>query len=309
MTSNVPLAPEYHGPVGEWFVRHFVKKYILEREGSLGRNIPSNDGYNLIAQARSHLEFMLGMNLKERREYLWVRGCSKAETGFLESFRSDWLDSTVRSNVSSIAQDCVSKGHGFEAILNRLPQQYETPRLRRLINDKRITQHILAITFTSCSAADLAMEAYREAINSVRISEPAPRGSGKEETGLPEIMHEASQTIPHQLKAYFTANDSPDDPDVQPPRPEDVAWINAKLGENWLDNMPIPFIFPTECGGLNIEWYIGHAEHSMEIDFANHTGIWAWWDSKSGQVHEETLNLKQNMDWQKLQKSSTGQRR
>ncbi len=75
-----------------------------------------------------------------------------------------------------------------------------------------------------------------------------------------------------------------------------------------MDDMPVPFKFPTECGSLNLEWYIGHAEHSLEVDFDNHTGMWAWWDGKSGEIHEENLDLRQNMEWEKLQKFSTGQR-
>ena len=309
MIGNTPWAPEYHEPVGEWFERHFAQEYILEKKDLFGRSIPSNEGDNLIAQARSHLESMLGMDLKSRRQYLLVRGCSRVETNFLEHFRSDWLDSAVRTKVIRIAQDCVSQGQGFETILNLLPQQYETRPLRRLINDNRITQRVLAITFTSCSAADMAIEAYQEAINAVSKSEPSSGSSSQEEYRLPEILHEASYTIAHQLAAYSATSDFSDDPDVQPPHPEDVAWIGVKLEGNWLDDMPIPFIFPTEYGGLNIEWYVGHAEHSLEVDFANHTGMWAWWDSRSGQVHEETLNLKQDVDWRKLQESSTGQRR
>jgi hypothetical protein len=125
---------------------------------------------------------------------------------------------------------------------------------------------------------------------------------------LPEILHEASRTIEKQLEAFVKTAAHLDDPDVKPPHPEDVAWVNSKLEKHWLREMPLPFIFPTEYGGINIEWYIGHAEHSLEVDFANSTGRWAWWDSKSDQVHEETLNLKQAADWRKLQISSTGRR-
>lgn len=309
MIGNSPLAPEYHEPVGEWFERHFAQEYILERKDPYGGKVPSNEIEKLIAQARSHLGSMLEMSMTGRRQYIMVRGCTDTEAAFLERFRSDWLNNSVRRKVTQIAEDCVSQGQGFETILNLWPQQDETRPLRRLMNDNRITQRVLAITFTSCSAADMAMEAYREAVRSMSGADPVSEAPVPGEGRLPEILHEASQTISHQLKAYSGANDSLDDPEIQLPRTEDVAWIGAKLRENWLDDMPVPFIFPTEYGGLNIEWYVGHAEHSLEIDFENHTGMWAWWDSKSGQVYERTLNLKQDGDWHRLQKSSTGRRR
>ena len=125
---------------------------------------------------------------------------------------------------------------------------------------------------------------------------------------MPEILHEASRTIEEQLEAFAETTDNPDDPDVRHPHPKDVAWVNSKLKNHWLPDMPLPFIFPTEYGGLNMEWYIGHAEHSLEVDWATRTGKWAWWDSKSDQAHEETLNLEEDTDWRKLQISSTGRR-
>jgi hypothetical protein len=187
--------------------------------------------------------------------------------------------------------------------------QDEAQRLRKILVRRAIGQHHLVISYATCQAAEMAFRAYTEAREALGESAPMPtKPPTPAGAALPEILHEANRTIAQQLEAYGAVADYPDDPDVRPPRPEDVTWVGGKLEEHWLTDMPIPFIFPTEYGGLNIEWYVGYAEHSLEVDFANHTGIWAWWDSKSDRVHEETLNLKQDANWRKLQKSSMGSR-
>lgn len=125
---------------------------------------------------------------------------------------------------------------------------------------------------------------------------------------LPQILHEPDQTIDKQLNMLSTIEDGWNGPDSKGPRPEDVNWIRYILARHWLSDMPTPFIFPTESGGFNMEWYIGNINHGMEIDCINHIGFWEYWDRKSGQEHQEILELCQTAVWLKIQTISKGRR-
>ena len=131
------------------------------------------------------------------------------------------------------------------------------------------------------------------------------KASPENEGAMPEILHEPSRSIVEQLAKIAAGKD---DPDNKIPTPEHLEWFAAKTKEFWLTDMPTPFLFPTENGNLSIEWYIGHREQSLDVDFATRTGTWEWWDSQSDEEHSETLNLEDRENWEKIQRASTGHR-
>ena len=309
MIGSTPLAPEHRRSVGEWFEKHFADYFSQLLDYRHEPHSTSGQPSGSVNQAKTHLLYMLTMDGHKRVTYLKGNGCSDREVAFVKRLQSSWLDNSVRNKVTAVAKDCVIREEEFGCLLDHWLGQDETQRLRKMLISRAIHPHHLAVSYAICQATEMAFGVYigeKEAVGeSAPMSTKPPTPAG---AALPEILHEASRTIARQLEDYASTADYHNDPDVQPPRPEDVAWVGGKLEEHWLTEMPIPFIFPTEYGGLNIEWYVGHAEHSLEVDFANHTGVWAWWDSESDRVHEETLNLKQATDWHKLQKSSTGRR-
>ena len=220
---------------------------------------------------------------------------------------ADWIRNPTREAAPQSEQKPSNFGRSAQAHLETNPTPLLSDELQQSLNDP--TEAVA--TAAESEIPEPNPYVVQEAARLITTLHNEAPGEYKEESlpeSLPEILHEASRTMAQQLEALVTPTAHRDDPDVKPPCPEDIKWVNSKLEEHWLHEMPLPFIFPTEYGGLNIEWYIGHAEHSLEVDFANRTGRWAWWDSKSDQVHEETLNLKQAADWRKLQISSTGRR-
>jgi hypothetical protein len=114
--------------------------------------------------------------------------------------------------------------------------------------------------------------------------------------------------VKEQLKMLSGLAAEGDDHCVHVPKAEHLDWLLSRIEKFWLPDMPVPFVFPTDFEGLTIEWFIGHAEHSLDVDFADCSGKWAWWNSKSDQEHEELLDLKEADAWQKLQASSIGRR-
>ena len=121
-----------------------------------------------------------------------------------------------------------------------------------------------------------------------------------------EILHECSEDIDGQLQKLSSA-DFADDPDINWPPPENVQWLKEKLDTHWLPDMPIPFIFPMRMiYNAAMEWFIGYEEHGITINFNDHTGDWDWWDSKTDETGEETLDLNLDESWDKIKRRSVG---
>ncbi len=125
---------------------------------------------------------------------------------------------------------------------------------------------------------------------------------------ISQILHEPDQTIDEQLDKLSNIENGWNGPDSKGPRYEDIDWVRSILARYWLSDMPTPFIFPTESGGFNMEWYIGNTNHGLEINCTTHIGFWEFWDSKSGQEYQEILELCQTVNWRKIQTASQGYR-
>jgi len=308
MIVNQPLAPEYHTPIGRWFENHFAYDYIVTGQNSNEFDRTSFHPTDIVSEAKPHLECMLTMNAANRRRYVRLRGCTDTETAYLTEFQSYWVDTAVRKRVTEIALECVDQNYGFETLLNRWPGREETQRIQQLLKDSRITKLHLAISFTTCQTVEMAYKAFSEATEAIGRSEMAHGPLAPKEQLLPEILTEPSQPVKQQLKMLSNFDAEIDAPDVQALEAEHLDWLISKIEKFWLPDMPEPFAFPADLGGLTIEWFIGHVEHSLDIDFGDYSGRWTWWNSKSNQEYEELLDLKEADAWQKLQESSVGRR-
>ena len=308
MIGISPLAPEYHAPVGEWFERHLANCFNQPPHYSCETDSIPSQSDDLVAQAKTHLSSMLTMDTYKRITYLKVNGCSDPETAFVMRLQSSWLDNGMRNKVTEIAKECLAKKQEFGFLLNRWPGRDDTQRLIEMLQSKGVKQHHLLISYATCQAAELAFRVYSEAKESLGKSGPMPKSPVLNPETLPEILHEPSRSLKEQLNALVGLDTDQNNHDTKTLSRECVEWFIGKLDEHWLPNMPIPFAFPTESGDLSIEWFVGHAEHSLEVDFTDSKGRWGWWNSKSDEEYEETLDLNQAEAWEKLRTSSIGQR-
>lgn len=71
-----------------------------------------------------------------------------------------------------------------------------------------------------------------------------------------------------------------------------------KLGQYFTDffpsELPLPYVFPTENGGVQLEWRINGASPEIEIDLATFSGEWLSDDE------EETIDLTRREGWEDL---------
>lgn len=125
---------------------------------------------------------------------------------------------------------------------------------------------------------------------------------------MPAILHEPNQSINDQLTSLLDLENGWNGADSKAPNPDNIENIRKILAQYWLPDMPLPFVFPMENGGVNLEWFIGHAEHGLEIDFVTKTYLWEWWDTQSQEEYVESFDFDSPEIWDKIQQSSTGYR-
>ncbi len=81
---------------------------------------------------------------------------------------------------------------------------------------------------------------------------------------------------------------------------EGLDWFAKIFEANYPDELPLPFVYPTAEGGIQVEWSLGGHELSLEIDFARHSGEWHRLKIQNQQEDNRSLNLEDDGDWKWL---------
>ncbi|MCY1300594.1 hypothetical protein D9M70_501670 [compost metagenome] len=61
----------------------------------------------------------------------------------------------------------------------------------------------------------------------------------------------------------------------QVPSPAEFDWLETFFTQSYPSSLPAPYVFPTEDGGIQLEWRTGNQDMSLEINLSD----------KSGEVH------------------------
>lgn len=65
-------------------------------------------------------------------------------------------------------------------------------------------------------------------------------------------------------------------------------------------DLPLPFLLPTESGGVRAEWSTGVWESSLDIDLESMSGYWHTWNKENDEDSELDLNLDEEEGWDSL---------
>jgi hypothetical protein len=306
MTINATEALDIQRVMYRWLDQSFVPNDPPTADDSGQHGPEVHDLRALVGQAKLHLNDMLVLDPMERRDYLTTRGYTQAAASRVFNLHSTWPDQQARNQVDILAQECISRDHGLDILLQRWSAHVDTQRLHHLLAEIEDTRFDLAISFATCRIADILNGAYHEAMDGFRRR--SPKLPAPDDESLPLILHEPGQTVEQQLADLATVADGWNGPASKGLHPACSTWVKDKLGRHWSSDMPAPFVFPAESGGFSMEWFVGHAEHSLEVDFPSYVGKWEWWDSKTDQEHAETLDLNEESSWVKLHTCSRGRR-
>ena len=84
------------------------------------------------------------------------------------------------------------------------------------------------------------------------------------------------------------------------PKNEDLDWFLENFEKNYNDELPLPYIFPTAEGNIQLEWEIDNYDISLEIDFGIHSAEWHNYNQESDTYESDNLNLEQVSGWESL---------
>jgi hypothetical protein len=106
--------------------------------------------------------------------------------------------------------------------------------------------------------------------------------------------------IPSRLDEFARLEDGWLEGIGRAPDKHGLAWLAAEFERQYPDDLPRPYLYPMEDGGVQAEWVLGDAEASLDIDILRQTGIWHSLERGTGKHEERTLQLTSADDWKWL---------
>ncbi len=81
---------------------------------------------------------------------------------------------------------------------------------------------------------------------------------------------------------------------------EGLTWIAGVWESYYPPSLPNPYVYPTDLGGLQLEWPIGSWEISAEIDLKGRTAVFVAVDTASEAMKDTVLDLAAEDGWRML---------
>ncbi|MGL4942169.1 MAG: hypothetical protein ACRC46_03140 [Thermoguttaceae bacterium] len=81
------------------------------------------------------------------------------------------------------------------------------------------------------------------------------------------------------------------------PDPKKLDWLANAFGDNYPEDLPFPYLYPTAEGGVQVEWSVGKWEITLEVDFDSAHGEWHALHMGNHTEEVKTLNLNVSDDW------------
>ncbi len=79
-----------------------------------------------------------------------------------------------------------------------------------------------------------------------------------------------------------------------------LDWLRGVFVRHAPDDVPKPYLYPTEAGGVQAEWSLGSREATLEVNLETHDAQWHVLDLQADEVQERTLNCDSDDDWKWL---------
>ena len=94
-----------------------------------------------------------------------------------------------------------------------------------------------------------------------------------------------------QINELRTLSDGWMDGAGKAPDPDCLDWLSNWFLDNFPDDFPMNWIYPTPEGGIQAEWSLGDSEISLNIDIQNHTAVWHLLEMSTDKSEEKELDL------------------
>ena len=109
-------------------------------------------------------------------------------------------------------------------------------------------------------------------------------------------LERTGKDVTTQLDYLRTLKDGWYDGDGLAPSHEGLDWLKSKLNE-YPKRLPLPLIYPTLEGGVQLEWSIGPNDTSLEVNLSDRSGYWHNLNLRTAKDEERLLNLDDREEW------------
>ena len=89
------------------------------------------------------------------------------------------------------------------------------------------------------------------------------------------------------------------------PSKEGLNWLSQAFDNYYLGDLPLPYLYPTEPGGVQVEWSLGRNEITLEIDLAEHSGHFHALHMEDDTEKTRLLDLSSDKHWMDLKELIT----
>ncbi|MCR4317047.1 MAG: hypothetical protein NUW37_11950 [Planctomycetes bacterium] len=106
--------------------------------------------------------------------------------------------------------------------------------------------------------------------------------------------------IKSRLKELAQMKDGWLDNEGKAPSKEGLIWLESAMALYYPSDAPKPYIYPTEAGGIQIEWKESGHYFSIEIDLEEKSGYWHDLNTVTDEDYEEVMDLSGAVGWSRL---------
>ena len=89
------------------------------------------------------------------------------------------------------------------------------------------------------------------------------------------------------------------------PSKEGLDWLVQAFDKHYSGDLPLPYLYPTEPGGIQAEWSLGQNEITLEIDLAEHSGYFHALHMEDDTEKTRRLDLGSDKHWMDLKELIT----
>ena len=89
------------------------------------------------------------------------------------------------------------------------------------------------------------------------------------------------------------------------PSKEGLNWLSQAFDKHYSGDLPLPYLYPTEPGGIQAEWSLGQNDITLEIDLTEHSGYFHALQMEDDTEETRRLDLDSETHWINLKELIT----
>ena len=79
-----------------------------------------------------------------------------------------------------------------------------------------------------------------------------------------------------------------------------IRWFVEMFERSFPNDLPLPYIYPTADGNIQLEWTLGNYELSLKVDLINRLGEWQAVNVETDEEEYYELHLDRPEEWEKV---------